>query len=172
VTSVIQLFKDKYEFLSNFHILPNPMLYNGWVSTTSEAAFQAAKTLDANEQKEVAGMTPGKSKRAGRKVKLREDWLEVREAIMVDILRKKFGPKQMPLRCKLLNTHPTILVEGNWWNDNFWGYHLGDQDDIVTLNKSAALMFCDPASPHNHLGKALMLVREEIRLECMLIQKL
>lgn len=146
VTEVIDRFDGtEYEFLSNFY--PCKIYYEGITYPTTEHAFQAAKTMDACERLAIAGLeSPGQSKRAGRKVKLRPDWEEVKVSIMYDILRLKFMSNNKTsklLQQKLLDTDSAELIEGNTWNDKFWGV-------------------CD-GSGENMLGRLLMLVREEIK---------
>ena len=65
----------KYAFLSNFY--PCDVLYSEVIFPSLENAYQAAKYSgeDAlNVCQEFAGFTPGKAKRKGRKLPLRNDW--------------------------------------------------------------------------------------------------
>ena len=116
--NMIEKFKDEYEFLSNFY--PSSIDYEGITYPTVEHAFQAAKTLDHTERQKIANLpTPAKAKAAGRKVKLREGWNDIRTTIMRDIIEIKFSaPTLMTL---LQNTGDANLIEGNTWNDTFWG---------------------------------------------------
>lgn len=115
---MISRFDDKYAFLSNFHICP--VEFEGLKYTSSEAAFQAQKTLSEEKRAEFCALAPGESKRLGRKVDLRPDWEEVKDQIMYDICYAKFtqNPK---LALKLINTGTEELIEGNTWNDTYWG---------------------------------------------------
>eukprot|EP00753_Platysulcus_tardus_P007342 PLAT15145.1.p1 GENE.PLAT15145.1~~PLAT15145.1.p1 ORF type:complete len:360 (+),score=42.48 PLAT15145.1:44-1123(+) len=56
----------------------------------------------------------------GRKVRLRSDWEEVKVDVMSVVVRDKFT-RDDGLREKLLATGDALLVEGNNWNDRFWG---------------------------------------------------
>ena len=112
-------FDGEYEFLSNFYEVP--VMYDGVQYGSSEAAFQAAKTLDPVERERFAKMTPDEAKRAGRRVKLRDDWEEVKVSVMEEVLRAKFAQNQDLLQ-KLLATGEALLVEGNDWQDTFWGF--------------------------------------------------
>ena len=91
------------------------------------------------------------SKRAGRRVKLRKDWEEVKLRIMEEVVRAKF--LQHPdLANKLIDTGDEELIEGNCWNDRFWGV------DIRT------------GIGENNLGKILMKVRSELysnKMDCV-----
>ena len=134
----IEKFKDDYEFLSNFY--PSSICYEGITYPTVEHAFQAAKTLDPTERQKIANLsTPAKAKAAGRKVQLREGWNEIRTTIMRVIIEIKFtNPTLMTL---LQNTGEATLIEGNTWNDTFWGVCRG--------------------KGQNWLGKILMETREK-----------
>ena len=85
-------FQGTERFLSNFY--PCKIIYHGEEYTNVEAAFQAAKTLDAYArvpfQKNGICADPSKAKRQGRKLDLRPDWEDVKEDIMLDLLRIKF----------------------------------------------------------------------------------
>lgn len=138
--AVIDSFDGEFEFLSNFHA--HPMTVGGIEFMTLEAAFQASKTFDQAERLMVASKdTPGKAKRAGKKVTLRPDWEDVKVRVMLGLVRRKFQDSR--LRELLLATGDADLIEGNNWNDRFWGVCKG--------------------AGRNELGKILMGVRSEIR---------
>lgn len=140
VAAKIESFRGDHAFLSNFH--PSPIVYEGIAYPTVEHAFQAAKTLDVNERRLLAALdSPTKAKRAGRKVKLRDGWNELRVEVMTALVRLKFANPE--LKASLLATGDAELAEGNNWNDRFWGVCRG-------VGK-------------NHLGRVLMQVREELR---------
>jgi len=137
---MIDSFSDRYSFLSNFY--PCRIEYEGIIYPSAEHAFQAAKTLNIQQRKQIAdATTPGIAKRMGRKVILRNDWEDVKLGVMTEILRKKFQNRE--LANKLLTTGSQELVEGNYWHDYFWGVCNG--------------------KGQNHLGKILMKIRERIR---------
>ena len=118
------------------------------VFPTVEHAYQAAKTLDMKQRKEIALIpTPAKAKRAGRKVDLRPDWDTVKIDIMRDLVWQKFR-FHPDLQDALLDTGNLVLEDGNHWNDGFWG-------------------ICPPNSGNgeNHLGQILMEVRSNLRKE-------
>lgn len=137
----ITSFSGEYSFLSNFY--PCRIEYDGIIYPSSEHAFQAAKTLSRGERRDIAALsTPGKAKRAGRHVTLRPNWDDIRVSVMEDILRIKFHDPV--LRQKLLDTKNAILIEGNNWNDKFWG-----------------MVYYRPGNWHgeNNLGRLLMKIR-------------
>lgn len=136
---VINRFDDDYAFLSNFHLCT--IVHDGHACKSSEHAFQAAKTLNKGEQRQIRfASSPGKAKRMGKEVTLRPDWESAKINIMLDILRIKFAIPE--LRDKLLATGDATLIEGNTWGDQFWGVCRG--------------------KGQNWLGKLLMQVRSEI----------
>jgi len=116
---MITEFDGKYAFLSNFYHAP--FTYDGIEYPTNEHFFQAMKTLDQEERKKIAAAaTPGKAKRMGRQVQLREDW----EEIKIDIMRLGVSLKfhaHPDLAQKLVETNDAYLIEGNTWCDQIWG---------------------------------------------------
>jgi N-glycosidase YbiA len=136
----ITTFREEHEFLSNFW--PCSIRFEGKVYPTVEHAFQAAKTDDEDERRRIREASyAGKAKKLGRAVRLRKDWESVKLGIMEALLREKFADPE--LRALLLATGERKLVEGNDWNDRYWGVCRGQGK--------------------NHLGKLLMRVREDLR---------
>ena len=87
-------------------------------------------------------LSGAEAKCLGRKIELRKDWNSIKDNVMEYLIRLKF--KDVELRKKLLATGDTLLVEGNYWNDKYWGVDL----------KSG--------KGENRLGKILMKVRKDI----------
>lgn len=131
---------DEARFLSNFWMCK--VVYEGITYTSSEHAYQAAKTRYRGEKEHIASLkTPGQAKRAGKLVTMREDWYEVRDQIMEDILRIKFTTNE-DLKQLLISTGDLYLEETNTWGDVYWGVCKGKGKNI--------------------LGKILMKIREEL----------
>lgn len=127
----ISSFAGEHAFLSNFHA--SPMTIEGITYPTVEHAFQASKTEDREEKQKIANLaTPEQAKRAGRKVKLREDWETVKVCMMRWWLEKKFSTHP-DLAAKLKATGDAILEEGNTWNDTFWGVCRGKGKNTLGL---------------------------------------
>lgn len=139
---VIDSFRFQYGFLSNFH--EAPIYVDGERYRSVEHAYQAYKTLDPWSRRLIReAATPGQAKKLGQGVSLRPDWDAVKVDLMRTFVRKKFdNPFLRPL---LLATGNASLVEGNTWNDTFWGVCRG--------------------VGQNWLGKILMEIREECRKE-------
>lgn len=136
MTPPITEFNGRYAFLSNFW-----REHNG---STVENVFQSMKTTDLIERKRILDApTPGEAKRLGRGVLLRGDWDEVKLGIMYEAVRDKF--KDPELAAKLLATGDAELIEGNSWNDTYWG-----------VNKFTGV-------GENWLGVTLMQVRAAIK---------
>lgn len=137
---ITQFIAEDY-YLSNF--FPAVLEYNGIRFLNSEAAFQAQKTLDKAEQMKFSNLPPNKAKALGRRVKLREDWEEVKDQIMYEVVKAKFEQNPTLLE-KLLSTGNAYLEEGNTWGDDYWGVPFG-------------------GTGQNKLGHILMRLREEFR---------
>lgn len=132
-------FQGYYRFLSNFW--PCDIDYDGIVYPSTEHAYQAAKTNDIETKKLIVNLkTPGEAKRCGRKIKIREDWDNIKLKVMYDINKLKYECPD--LAAKLMLTEGKEIIEGNKWNDTFWGVCNGVGD--------------------NHLGNILMKIREEL----------
>lgn len=120
---MINEFTGKYRFLSNFY--PVWVTFEDAQYPSVEHAYQAAKTTDFNSRLPFMEgvVTANEAKKLGKKIKLREDWEQVKVPIMLSLLREKF---QQPKFAKLLlSTGDKELIEGNWWGDIWWGYVKG-----------------------------------------------
>lgn len=134
-------FKGPYRFLSNFW--PAKVELDGLEYQTTEHAYQAAKTLDVAERKEIReSAKPGDAKKLGKKLTMRPDWEQVKFQVMENVVRQKFT-KYKDLKEMLLSTGDDYLEETNNWQDVYWGVCNG--------------------KGQNKLGKILMKVRDEIR---------
>jgi len=134
-------FFGQYRFLSNFYMVPIELGNVQYES--SEHAYQAAKTKDKKMRKKIARQpTAWQAKQLGQEIELREDWEERKVEIMYRILRAKFT-QHKKLKEMLLATGDAELIEGNTWQDYFWGVCQG--------------------KGKNMLGKLLMLLRIELK---------
>ena len=148
---IIDGFKGRFSFLSNFH--PCEVEHQGIRYPSVEHYYVALKCN--NEQmlngrhytigdfREMIARIPSAAivKSIGKKMQVRKDWNEKRLEFMLYGVREKF--KDNNLSELLLSTEDFPLVESNDWNDRFWG---------VSQGKGL-----------NHLGRILMKVRKEIR---------
>ena len=143
-------FEGDYAFLSNFYFCV--IKFDGKDWPTSEHLFQALKTRDKDQQEKIRNcITPGQAKKLGRIVDLREDWDSIKDNVMRLVLRMKFNQNPF-LKTKLLETGNEILIEKNYWHDNYWGVCCCDKCSLKKLRQ-------------NILGFLLMSLREEFRTE-------
>lgn len=138
----INNFRNEYFFLSNFYNCPVEIEDIRFLN--AEAAFQAMKCEEKSDREMFRNLSASEAKRLGRRVNLRPNWNLLRMKYMKEIILDKFS-RNPELKDKLLATGETELIEGNTWNDKFWGV------DLYT------------GVGENHLGKILMEVRKEIR---------
>jgi ribA/ribD-fused uncharacterized protein len=144
---IIARFRGDYKFLSNF--AESTFIYEGFTYKTVEHAYQERKTLDEEWRTRIRNApTPTESARIGRskELPLREGWLSgLKGEVMRKLVLEKFI-QNPELAKKLLATSDALLIEGNYWHDNYFGIcsckecHEGEQ-------------------PQNILGKILMDVR-------------
>ena len=143
----ITSFKGQYAFLSNFY--QRPLAYNGHVYRSAEHAYQANKAWLIVEHDYVRNApTPAEAKKRGKEIARVDCWEDIKDDVMLCILRCKFDNKfnglNNPLHFFLLKTEDALLVEGNDWGDTYWGQ-------------------CPLGNGQNKLGLLLMQVREEMR---------
>jgi hypothetical protein len=138
----ITAFTGKYRFLSNFFLAL--VIYDSVRYTSVENAYQAAKTLDKGARTPFRSCTAGEAKHAGKLLRLRPDWDQVKLPIMEDLVHQKFTGDAW-LREALLETGEAELIEGNTWGDRFWGQ-------------------CPVGNGENHLGEILMKVRHALQV--------
>jgi len=151
-TVSITCFAGAHHFLSNFEnsVIQLPLdqgqravaCQDTIIFKTVEHYYQAMKSNNILDWVIISQCTtPGQAKRAGRKLRMRFDWDNIKLGVMETGLDAKF---QIPeLRDKLLATGNAMLIEGNSWNDTYWGMCRGVGE--------------------NHLGKLLMKIRGAIK---------
>lgn len=142
---VIDNFHGEHGWASNFS--SHGFWYQDIWYPTNEHFFQAWKGNPDDRVRIAALSTPGKAKRAGKKVILPWNWDGIKDEIMMTGLTQKFT-QNPDAAAKLRATEGIELVEGNNWHDNYWGNcRCIKCQDIIGLNK---------------LGKSLMALRETI----------
>ena len=89
---------------------------------TSEHYFQAAKTVDPDEQFKIqSAKSPRKAKDLGQAVKFkRTDWNDVKIDVMRQALKYKFAEGSRAAQL-LKMTGYQYLIEFSPWGDTFWG---------------------------------------------------
>jgi ribA/ribD-fused uncharacterized protein len=137
--NIISSFKGENFYLSNFY--PCEILFEEINFPSSEHIYVAQKTLDLEIRKKIALVEgAGKVKRIGRSLVLRDDWDDVKLDIMKKIINAKFD-QNPDIKEKLINTKDSLLIEGNYWGDTYWGQ-------------------CPIGKGQNNLGKILMEYRD------------
>lgn len=139
---MINSFRERYDFLSNFY--EAPIVYKGRRFGSTEAAYQAEKCKYEEEKDRFCKMSPREAKKAGSLVDLRPDWEEVKDQVMYEVCYQKFS-NHHDLKMKLLQTGSEELQEGNTWKDYYWGVCNG--------------------RGLNRLGQILMGIRKQLREE-------
>lgn len=142
----IRGFFAEHRWLSNF--FGGGFEVDSLFYASNEHFYQASKAGCVEDHEYVrSSPTPGMAKHRGKRIPLREDW----EKVKIDVMKKGLFAKfeQNPdLKQKLLDTGVAYLEETNTWGDTFWGKCNG--------------------KGHNHLGEALMELRELYRMEKIL----
>jgi ribA/ribD-fused uncharacterized protein len=135
---MIKEFNGNNRWLSNFTACLVKL--DGITYPSTEAAYQAAKTIVDTERLQFQSISPGKAKWEGRRVTMRADWDSIKLSVMEDLTRQKYSTELMKFR--LLNTGDVEIQEGNSWGDTFWG-------------------ICGGVG-QNNLGKIIMKIRQEL----------
>lgn len=144
---IIGMFEGEYAFLSNFS--SHPVLIANKIWPTTEHYYQAMKTHDPHQVELIrCASTPGEAKSLGRKCTIRDDWEHVKLVVMYEALNAKFQPGSQ-LGKMLLDTGDDMLIEGNYWHDQYWG------NCMCKTHKDIP--------GQNQLGKQLMVIRKVLR---------
>lgn len=135
--------KNAYGEFSNFALFP--IVVDGLLWPTSEHYYQAQKFLEQELKERVrAARTPFLAAQIGRdpSLPMRQDWDDVKDAVMFKVLQAKFSQYQV-LAELLLSTNSTHIYE-HTKIDCYWA----DCGDRTGLNK---------------LGLQLMQIRNDLR---------
>jgi ribA/ribD-fused uncharacterized protein len=115
----VTAFRGSYFTLSNFY--PHPITIDGHTYATVEHYYQAVKAVEPAEHDRIRdATTPAEAKQLGREVRCAPDWAERRIAVMRRALAAKYTLDSEP-GAFLLGTGHVPLMEGNDWDDRFWG---------------------------------------------------
>lgn len=120
MTDPIINFCGHYSWLSNFHLCE--IHHEGLIYPSTEHAYQAAKTADPEARKLFTdpALTCAASKKLIRTLTCDPGWELVKDKVMRAVCFNKFA-RHLDLRAKLSATGDAQLVEGNTWNDTYWG---------------------------------------------------
>jgi ribA/ribD-fused uncharacterized protein len=170
MSETINYFRYEHAYLSNFY--PVTILMDGVGYASVEHAYQAAKNKDTKDRwiftlETNPRLSAGDAKHLGQKVKIRDDWDQVKDQIMRELVMQKFDDNS--LTKLLLATGDAHLEEGNYWHDTYWGVCHGKIDGRTCKRISEHLHADDSgeidptAISHigqNKLGLLLMDVRK------------
>ena len=130
---MIDEFKDEYAFLSNMY--PSKFSWQGTEYKSVEHAYQASKAKTIEEELYIASLdSPKEAKRYAKTMDVIPSFHSEKEKIMLTLLFCKFHQNPELLK-KLLDTGTQELVEGNRWNDKFWGFCLKTNEGKNVLGK-------------------------------------
>jgi ribA/ribD-fused uncharacterized protein len=142
IPTVIDSFRGDFGFLSNFY--EASIWIDGERYPSCEHAYQAAKATDPETKRLIReARSPYVAKRLGQAVQLPADWDTKKVKVMRRLVQEKF--RNPLLRALLIATEDATLIEGNTWNDTFFGVCRG--------------------VGQNWLGRLLMETRDECRRE-------
>lgn len=154
---VIDQFSGEYAFLSNFY--QGTVKYRGITFTTAEHAYQCQKIPEKLWHK-INSIKLARNAKLAVKTMLHDKdrgfawdqaaWDAKKVDIMLEVLLRKFS--NLGLWALLDRTSPAELVEGNTWNDKFWGVPV-DRHGFRTK------------PGENMLGKLLMHIRDDLKWE-------
>jgi ribA/ribD-fused uncharacterized protein len=143
--NAIESFSGEYRWLSNFaraDIELDQLVY-----PSVENAYQAAKFLDHSVRLGFTSITAHEAKVRGRDRdtgEIRPNWDSIKLRVMEYLLLQKFTHYTEHGK-KLIATGNCNIVEGNTWNDTYWGVCKG--------------------RGHNHLGNLIMKIRSQLQRE-------
>jgi ribA/ribD-fused uncharacterized protein len=138
----ITSFQGKYRFLSNFWSCR--FVFMGFEWPSAEHAYQAMKCHDQDYWAKIleTSVSAADAKRMGAQIMRDPSFQSNRLNFMRAIVFAKFD-QNSDLMTMLRETGSAELIEGNTWGDTFWGQ-------------------CPVGKGHNHLGKILMGIRDDI----------
>ena len=115
---MINNFRNEYSWLSNFY--DSPVVIDGLTYRNAESAYQATKCADPNNRQRFIDLTGAQAKRLGRTLRMDPDWERKKFGVMYKVVEDKFLRNTTLMRW-LQETGDQELVEGNTWNDTYWG---------------------------------------------------
>lgn len=132
-------FRGPYDFLSNMYEVD--ITYQGITFPSSEHLYFYQQIPEGWWRNRVLETPHGKvAKKIASNPKCPR--ISTTKAFKLQCMKRAVWEKfKVPaMQNRLIDTHPTILVEYNWWNDTFWGVCRGEGE--------------------NHLGRLLMHTRK------------
>ena len=159
---MINSFEGEYRVFSNFYggedqpldFTKCPIRINGLQYCCVEVPFHSFKTTDLEQRAAMQDWDARQAKAWGSELPraglVRSDWMDINLTVMERLLHIKFRAGSH-LADILMNTGGKLLIEGNWWHDNFWG----------SCQKYCPRCVNKPRL--NHLGRLLMKIRTDLQ---------
>jgi ribA/ribD-fused uncharacterized protein len=122
---MINQFQGEYRFLSNFYssqftcrfaLIPR----KDYVFPSVEHFYQASKATTDEDFDRVMRCATAQTKKMGRSIRLIPSWEANKDTVMLEGVWAKFSQNPY-LQQRLLATADRDLIEGNYWNDKYWG---------------------------------------------------
>lgn len=144
---VIIEFQGAERFLSNFYpcnvTLPAEPEHNlpEMEFSSVENAYMAWKTTEGTIRKIIQSLTPKEAKELtySENFPLRSDFSdENRLQIMEILLAEKYSNRNPEVKQNLLSTGNATLIEGNTWDDTFFGFCLKTSSGLNHLGRLTA----------------------------------
>lgn len=153
MTEAITRFRDQHYFLSSMFPLPNGVeTRDGHVVRSVEVGYQADKWINFPEiRRRFLGMRSGyEAKRHSRALEARgyEPIVGARDQTLIDekkvqtmrwYVAQKFMRNQN-VTTRLLATGDQIIIEGNHWDDDFFGACLDENGQLVGRNNLGLIL--------------------------------
>jgi hypothetical protein len=134
-------------WLSNF--FKCSIKYKDLTFTSAEQMYVYFKVKNKEDKQLILNTaTAVEAKKIGRQAPMMDNWDNIKLRCMEYIITQKFI-QNTSLKEKLIATDNKILIEGNYWHDNFWG--------ICSCDK------CKDLIGQNNLGFILMKVRSKLK---------
>ena len=140
---MINQFRGDFYFLSNMYECDIEFNKNKFKSI--EHAYIYHKYDNIEIKKLALSDIDGKVlKIESKRFKKVKGWDDIKLKLMYELLKVKFN--KTPFKEMLISTNDCNIVEGNSWNDTFWGVDITQTPNIG----------------ENHLGRLIMKVRDEL----------
>ena len=152
---MINQFKGECGFLSNFYSSQFTCRFaliqrKDYVFPSVEHFYQASKATTAEDfDKVMLCATASETKKIGGRIQLIPSWEANKDSVMLEGVWAKFSQNPY-LQQKLLATGKEGLIEGNYWNDKYWGVCLKTNQG---QNKLGHLLMHVRQVLADHLGK-------------------
>lgn len=191
--SAIISFSGNHWFLSNFYTTPieipacefDARLEGAFTFPTVEHAYQASKFefQSAEWMRIFEARSPYDAKHIANEHVPSQEFLEKRNDIMRSLLQKKFEYGSTCAWLLMGTGFRTELIEGNTWDDTYWGRVFNDKGTLaegqnilgrMLMNRRATLFteFHERECEFTPVGKALLAIGAENKLARLLEERI